>query len=78
MIELFAAYEAAASVPRETVKAMQNAMVRRELARRGLTEADIISRETIVDADPVEWSDPRGEKRTDLRYCDKITIPGDD
>lgn len=78
MTELFAAYEAAASVPRETVKAMQNAMVRRELARRGLTEADIISRETIVDADPVEWTGPRGEKRTDLRYCDKITIPGDD
>lgn len=78
MIELFAAYEADASVPRETVKAMQNAVVRRELASRGLTEADIISRETIVDADPVEWFDSRGEKRTNLRYCDKITIPGDD
>lgn len=78
MIELFAPYEADASIPRKTVKAMQDAIVRRDLARRGLTEADIISRETIIDAEPIEWTGPRGEKHTSLRYCDKITIPGDD
>lgn len=83
MIEVYAGYEvnqdyiASGRIDRKMITQMQDAQIRRDLVARGLTEADIISRERIIDGEPVEWVASTGEKHTNLRFCDRIVLPGD-
>lgn len=67
-LELFAAYEAHdndAGV-RRIVKLAQDRMIERDLAARGLSISDIVTRETIVD----------GELHDGLyRFCDRVVVP---
>lgn len=77
MIELYAGYEIEQGYAKQSVVDFTiDQMVARDLKQRGLTDADIISRERIEDGVEVEHT-IAGQARTYLRYCDKITIPGD-
>lgn len=78
MIELHAGYEIEQGYAKpEIVGFAINQVVARDLKRRGLTDSDIISRDRIEDGVEVEHI-IAGQARTYLRYCDKITIPGDE
>lgn len=78
MIELYAGYEIEKSCAKQAIVDFAiNQMVARDLAQRGLGEDSIISRERIEDGVEVEHT-AAGHKITNLRYCDKIIIPGDE
>lgn len=78
MIELHVGYEIERGYANEAVVGFAlNQIVARDLKQRGLTAADIISRERIEDGVEVEHT-VAGHKLTNLRYCDKIIIPGDE
>ena len=78
MIELHAAYEIKQGYTNQAVVDFAiNQLVARDLKQRGLVETDIISRECIENGAEVRRK-VAGREIVNLRYCDKIVLPGDE
>lgn len=78
MIERFAAYEINAGYANQAVVDFAiNQLVARDLKQLGLVETDIISRERIENGAEVRRK-VAGREIVNLRYCDRIVLPGDE